>query len=297
MRTFSMEDTNEEYNKTTQKELIENGESEISARNEQTVQKCTLSSEEIVGDKNPSKIPGKEVIDEQTMSNDSTEELPDSIVSSLSDTLNRNCNEMTENSSVNETCSLTTNEFICAEDVSDSLETPSNFIPTYSTTQETLRKRHMSNSETSKHLTKSEQEFVIHHEHCENVDNVSSNDSSEDIVRNASQHKSNTQGLRSELNHESEHLTKDLTQNATKGLYNYNIGRSWVGQGGERGQLPIYLNLRYNAYPFPSLTFPNIVIHAMWSVLTMYIATYFRFFIISLLTSGGNERLPLRGAR
>jgi hypothetical protein len=237
MRTFSMEDTNKEYNKTTQKELIENGESEIAARNEQTVQKCTLSSEEIVGDKNPSKIPGKEVIDEQTMSNDSTEELPENIVSSLSDTHNRNCNEMTENSSVNETCSLTTNEFICAEDVSDSLETPSNFIPTYSTTQETLRKRHMSNSETSKHLTKSEQEFVIHHEHCENVDNVSSNDSSEDIVRNASQHI--RQGLRSELNHEPENLTKDLTQNATKGLYNYNTGRGWVGQGSAANILKI----------------------------------------------------------
>jgi hypothetical protein len=156
----------------------ENTESETTARNEQRVQKCTLSSEGKVG---CSYTAGKQNTDEQNMpnsANNSTEKLHKSqrkIASNSSDINNSNSN---------------------------------------------VHKRNTGNTEMPK---QSEQEFVIHREHCENLEN---NESSEDVrIANQQDSKSSLHGLKSKLSHEPvDLLIKDSTQTTTtKGLYNFNI--------------------------------------------------------------------------
>ena len=257
-----MAGTNKKYNKTPQEEHgnvqetkedlkyscdFENAESEIAAKNEQTVEK--------VCSKNPTGICGeateKEIV--PNFANDSTETILENIVSKDSnspDTHNSNHNGInphskSENSSVSKPCSSTMDESTCAEQPSVWLETPTNCTPTNSTTHKTVRKRHMSNNETSK---QSEQEFGIHHEHCENLDSVlKKEDSLENTVVNASQHKISLQGIKSELSCEPvelpENLIKDLTQNTTKGLYNN------VTDGRKASILLIKLLPYYNAIP------------------------------------------------
>jgi hypothetical protein len=143
-------------------------------------------------------------------------------VNNSSDISNTNSNAVksennSENSEVNEPCNSITNELIGTEHRRSCSETPTNFTSTYTTTHNTVHKRNTGHTESSKQSAKSEQEFVIHHEHCENLDGDSNNDSFENIEDS----KSSVQER--EPVDLPEYLIKDLTQNTAKGLYNYKI--------------------------------------------------------------------------
>ncbi|CAB3982800.1 transmembrane anterior posterior transformation 1 homolog [Paramuricea clavata] len=155
------------------------------------------------------------------LENTDEQNVPNSVHNS-SDISNTNSNSVksennSENSEVNEPCNSITNELISTDHGSSCPETPTNFTSTYTTTHNTVHKRNTGNTESSKQSAKSEQEFVIHHEHCENLDGVSNNDSFENIKDS----KSSVQERKPvDL---PEYLIKGLTQNTAKGfsLFHY----------------------------------------------------------------------------
>ena len=223
-------DINFENKNTECRTNLETVESETVATNEQTVPTCGLHS----GDKldhscNVDKTVGGENSDEENMSsseNSSAETNQRSLSNVDSDTLNSDSNDSSntkseenipESSLLDDSCNTATYQSVCTEHRSGSPKTST-------TTHKNLRKRNAGNSETSKHIAKSEKEFVIHHEHCEKLDSVSTN---EDIVTATSQLPENNKYHLHEPKNELSlkavdlpvHLVKDITENSTRGLY------------------------------------------------------------------------------
>ena len=210
------QDTNFENNKnnTECSTNLENVESESVTTNKQTVPACELGSDEELDiscdvGKQPYKIVGEESDAEEDMSN-SANILPEEIQQSLNNA---------ENSFLHDTCNTASYKPVCTEHTSDCSET-------LDTTHKNLRKRNTSNSEVSKHVAKSEKEIVIHHEHCEKLDNVSPDNSFQDtgIVTAKSQLPMySDQELKNTSSQKPVdlpvHSVQDSTQNSTTGLY------------------------------------------------------------------------------
>ena len=210
------QDTNFENNKNTIECCtdLENVESESATTNEQTVPGCGLGSDKELDiscnvGKHPIKIVGEESDAEENLTN-SANTLTEEIQQSLNNT---------ENSLLYDTCNTASYESVCTEHTSDCLET-------LNTTHKNLRKRNTSNSEVSKHVAKSGEEIVIRHEHCEKLDNVSTDNSFQDTGIVSAKNQLPMYSNQELKNTSSQkpvdlpvHSVQDSTQNSTTGLY------------------------------------------------------------------------------
>lgn len=109
----------------------------------------------------------------------------------------------TETNGVSESHHTSVDEVICSD-----INKPTNSVPSYAAPHKDIRKRHVSNMETSKQST-SEQEFVIHHEYCENIE------SCEDLAKSDSRKITNVDDC------EAVDSSKFPPQDSKTGLYDY----------------------------------------------------------------------------
>ena len=260
-----------QYQKSDKRSKNSNTNSKTAVQN---IEKCALSTVNKFGSsytltKQNAKIQEAETTDEQITTDSATtpsekfNEIPctaSKIPSDSSIINNVNSNQLKSQNtsaigSVDEPSNSVPEKLPCIGDISTSLETSANFIPAFTASEKCVRKRNTDNSGKSKHVNKSEKEFVIYHEHCENVDRVSNSEVMDDIVRDVSQHpqyaKFSLQGLRNDLNQEPvdlpENVIYNFTKSKTKGLYNSEI---LVWEGSFLHTPPPALYLHVNMYLF-----------------------------------------------